>query len=62
MDGWAIRRARDLLASLPEDGRREILNLNGIDNQYEINKADEIYSLRERTDAGDIRNCRSVNL
>ena len=25
MDGWAIRRARDLLASLPEDTRREIL-------------------------------------
>jgi len=44
MDGWAIRRACDLLASLPEDGRRKILNLNGIDNQYEINKADEICS------------------
>lgn len=36
-DGWAIRRARDLLASLPEDRRREILNRNEIGNQYEIN-------------------------
>ena len=25
MDGWAIKHARDLLASLPEDRRREIL-------------------------------------